>query len=149
MFGDGVNPETANLTWSVFNHKWTGEPGEISGPFYDAAVYEGGGDGPSSAYSAEINVSGKVIYGYNWNVRKTGDGPGIYRLTFSLDTNPVTCNTFFDEFTQVKPLGEESGVVSIMAEPEGGQASVSSGSNITYIDVEIIEASGRGGKGGK
>ncbi|MCJ7618280.1 MAG: hypothetical protein MUO43_17265, partial [Desulfobacterales bacterium] len=53
-------------------------------------------------YSAEINVGGKVIYGYNWVVRDIDEAPGFYRLTFSLDS--VNCpvvplNTFFTNGT--------------------------------------------------
>jgi len=55
---------------------------------YDSPVYEKYFiDGPVDAYSAEVNMGGKCIYGYNWNVK---DVPltvksGWYRLTFSLD----------------------------------------------------------------
>lgn len=44
-------------------------------------------DGRNDAYSAEINMSGACIYGYNWDVEdvNTNDRTGWYRLTFSLD----------------------------------------------------------------
>ncbi len=44
-------------------------------------------DGPSAAYSAEVNMGGKCMYGFNWNVRNVdaSDRTGWYRLTFSLD----------------------------------------------------------------
>ena len=55
---------------------------------YDSPVYDAYGvDGPVDAYSAETNMGGKVIYGFNWDVRtvpltvKTG----WYRLSFILD----------------------------------------------------------------
>ena len=48
------------------------------------AVYNAG-DGPGY-YSAEINVKGKVIYGMLWDLKKAGDGPGTYRITFSFDS---------------------------------------------------------------
>lgn len=56
---------------------------------YDSPCYEKYFvDGPTDAYSAEINMGGKCIYGFNWDV---GDVPlvvgrsGWYRLTFGLD----------------------------------------------------------------
>ena len=52
-------------------------------PCYDAYFV----DGPTDAYSAEVNMGGKCIYGFNWDVR---DVPlvtrtGWYRLSFGLD----------------------------------------------------------------
>lgn len=42
-------------------------------------------DGPTDAYSAEVNQVGVLLYGYNWDTREFKDmGPGQYRLTFSL-----------------------------------------------------------------
>lgn len=57
---------------------------------YDSPVYERYFvDGPSAAYSAEVNMGGKCIYGYNWDVRDVPlvNKSGWYRLTFSLDAN--------------------------------------------------------------
>ena len=51
----------------------------INPPILNSAIYEGG------AYSAEVNVKGKIIYGYTWNVRKNNEGEGYYRITFSFD----------------------------------------------------------------
>lgn len=55
---------------------------------YDSACYEGYFvDGPTDAYSGEVNMGGKCIYGYNWDVATVPltDKAGWYRLTFSLD----------------------------------------------------------------
>jgi len=70
---------------------------------FDKAVYqgfgtteEGGGGGgggsggapTASAYAAEMNVAGSVVYGYNFRISQiTGipDKTGQYRITFSLD----------------------------------------------------------------
>ena len=51
----------------------------VSLPIFNKAVYEAL-DGPGF-YSAEINVKGKVIYGYTWKVRTLNQGTGYYRLT--------------------------------------------------------------------
>ena len=44
-------------------------------------------DGPTDAYSAEINMMGKCIYGFNWDVAEVDlpERSGWYRLTFHLD----------------------------------------------------------------
>lgn len=64
---------------------------------FDKAVYQslggtseegGGSSGGSGAYAAEINASGSVVYGYNFNLSSVTGVPqktGQYRLTFSLD----------------------------------------------------------------
>jgi len=76
----------------------------VASTFYNSAVYERFGvDGITGAYSAELNVPGKVIYGYNWDlahfkppVAPKKDTPGFnwvtgvtkvgwWRLTFNLD----------------------------------------------------------------
>ncbi len=68
---------------------------------YDSPCYEAYFvDGPVDAYSAEINMGGKCIYGFNWNV---GDVPltdrsGWYRLTFSFD--PEANYTDYDGVVQ-------------------------------------------------
>ena len=67
---------------------------------FDKAVYEGfgtstegggssGGGAPTSGgYGAELNMSGSLVYGYNFRLNSvTGiaDKTGQYRITFSLD----------------------------------------------------------------
>lgn len=94
-----ADPNLAICTWDPANGKWTGD---ITEPFYNSAVWETqeGSQSPE-VYKSELNIPGKVIYGYNWNIQKTGDGTGYYRLTFSFDGEqsecPVELNTFFVE----------------------------------------------------
>jgi hypothetical protein len=76
----------------------------IASTFYNSSVYDRYGvDGITGAYSAELNVPGKVIYGYNWDLahfrpptppKKDTTGfswvtgvtkVGWWRLTFNLD----------------------------------------------------------------
>lgn len=170
------NPLLADLIW-VSGEGWT-EPDYVPGSdptvpypydlinpqFFNDSVHEAG-DGPGY-YSAEINVKGRIIYGYTWNVRKlnelTGTPPtaaGDYRITFSFDEvcGIALLNTFFAEgVTQIMvPLEEEA---AIEAEPidEGGATAVLVpaeydefgeliGGNLTYIDVRILERGGGGG----
>ena len=117
---DRSSGELLNAVW-VPEVGWTGV--DSSGqalfgavPIFNLPVYEGG-DGPGY-YSAEINVKGRIIYGYTWNVRKLNQGPGDYRITFSFDEvcGSVSLNTFFTEgVTQIMlPLEEEESATSMV-----------------------------------
>jgi hypothetical protein len=128
-----IDNATLGLTWDAAIGEWTGSVGAT---LYNSAVWEAEGiDGKAlaSIYSAEINIPGKVIYGYNWNVRKMNDGVGFYRITFSLDAVggkavEIPCNTFFTEGTVVKYSENVEG---------GGIGVIDPAKNLTYIDVEI------------
>ena len=149
------NATLDNLVW-VPGVGWTEDDATttdlINSPIFNKAVYEGG-DGPGY-YSAEINVKGRIIYGYTWNVRQLNEGPGDYRLTFSFDQScgTVALNTFFvDGVTQILlPLETEE--VAASAEPVdagGGTAVLDFDNNLTYMDVRILDRGGGGGGGGK
>jgi hypothetical protein len=135
----------------------------INEPIYNMAVHEGG-DGPGY-YSAEINVKGKVIFGYTWNVRNLNDptdgtAAGDYRITFSLDEtfDGTDLNTFFEEkVTEILMPIEEEGVAleAVTLEDEGGsspegggEAQIDFTNNLTYIDIRILERESGGGGGG-
>lgn len=145
---DPTDP-TFFVAWNPVTGAWTGDIGDA---LFNKAVWEAveGSESPTS-YSAEINIPGKVIYGYNWNLRKVGDGAGFYRLTFSLDgTNcPIILNTFFTEGTTQILLPVEEEVLAEAEEPGGGVAVIDYANNLTYIDVEILARSGKGGNTGK
>jgi hypothetical protein len=104
-----------SLDWNATTGEWEGN---VSETYFNGAVWESEDvDGPGY-YSAEINIGGKVIYGYNWFVRDIDDAPGFYRLTFSLDSencldsenSPVTLNTFFTEdITEIVEFGVVEG----------------------------------------
>jgi len=139
---------------------WTpklGWQGDLFNPaIFNDPVYEGD-DGPSS-YSAEINVKGKVMYGYTWNLRKLNQGTGYYRITFSFDAEGglVPLNTFFREGeTNIVTPTEEELLVAALAESEetggGGVPVIDFDNNLTYVDVLITEkqrGAGGGGSGG-
>ena len=113
-------------------------------------------DGPTG-YNGEISVSGNFVYGFVWNTRNDSFGPGVYRLTFSLDGLENACADF-DEFTEILvPVEEpeegeegEEGHVVIAAEPggepAGNEAVVLPDENLTYIDVTLTERKGGGKK---
>lgn len=82
-----------NARWKI--EKLDAQGGNPVGVLYQSAIYERFGvDGQTDAYAAEVNVPGKIIYGFNWDLAKFDmnsiglpDEPksGWYRLTFSLD----------------------------------------------------------------
>ena len=78
--------------------RWNPDTGVWDGarrPVVNVATYADLGLG--GTYGAEINASGTVIYGYNWNASSDNMGPGIYRLTFVLD-GPPSCPNLNAEF---------------------------------------------------
>ncbi len=95
---DGQQTATVDLTPTVFTdrarltlQKLSGPGGTVTYTYLNKAVWESfGTDGPGN-YSAEINVGGKVLYGYVWFMKKVVMPGGIakdgwWRITFSLDT---------------------------------------------------------------
>lgn len=159
------NPVLADLLWDETNHVWIG-PGLVNDAIFNLPVYAGG-DGPGY-YSAEINVKGKIIYGYTWNVRKLndftvnhGEADGDYRVTFSFDQtcgtdasgSLVTLNTYFKEGapgTRIWLPVEEEVVVLAEEEADSGGAVgvIDYADNLTYMDVRILERTGGGTGGG-
>lgn len=149
---DRDDPALESLTWDVPTGQWIGE-GLVNAPIFNKVVWEAG-DGPGY-YSAEINVKGKVIFGYTWNVRKLNDGAGDYRITFNLDEGcPAGLNTFFtDEFGNpvteiVQPLEEAVAAESDEGGDTGGGVGIMDyENNLTFIDIRILERGGGGGGG--
>lgn len=84
--------------------KLDGPNGNVVGTLYNSAIYDRFGvDGLTYAYAAEVNVPGKIIYGYNWDLGKfdmasiglpTEPKSGWYRLSYSLD--PLATYTVTD-----------------------------------------------------
>lgn len=160
------DPKLQALVW-VPGEGWTEPQGYlenlINPHIFNGSVHEGG-DGPGY-YAAEINVKGKIIYGYTWNVRTLNDNTpvppsmistpaGDYRITFSFDNicGSEVLNTFFTPGTQiVLPLEVELAAEVIEAEADdsgdegGGSAVLDHTNNLTYIDVRILERGGGGG----
>lgn len=133
--------QTSDVTWNPDLSRWEGE--HVGAPLFEGGVWEAG-DGPAG-YSAEINVQGKIIYGYNWVTRTTGDGPGSYRLTFVLDKNFTgTQNTSINGSTVIAVTPTEE-VVTIAEEPTGGTPYIFPEGNLSYIDVQLLPKTGSGG----
>ena len=153
--------ELDDLVW-VPEEGWTeselAEENLINDPIFNMAVHEAA-DGPGY-YNAEINVKGRIIYGYTWNVRKLNDmtggtAAGDYRLTFSFDQACGTAdlNTYFtDGITEIIVPLEEELLVAAAEEGEspggGGTSYLDFVNNLTYMDITIHERGGGGGGGG-
>ncbi len=158
---DREDPRLADLVW-VPGTGWA-EPAEYPDDLindvglFNMAVHEAQ-DGPGY-YNAEVNVKGKIIYGYTWNVRRLNEGVGHYRITFSFDgiCGTTNLNTFFvDGITEILlPLEEEVLTQVALAESDdsgdtgGGTAVLRGDLNLTYMDINILERSGGGGGSGK
>ena len=144
LIGTRENP--GPLAWNPELGQWTGN---IEPPDFNRGVWEAG-EGPGG-YSAEINVRGRLIYGYNWRVAQLHpvDTAGDYRLTFSVDgpgpdATPAHCD--------VAPNTDLSLATILPGGGEGGVPAIDALNNLTYIDVRILPgdggSSGGGGSGG-
>ncbi len=137
----------------------------INDPIFNMAVHEAE-DGPGY-YNAEVNVKGKVIYGYTWNVRKLNDPTGIdglvdpvagdYRLTFSFDEGcpTVALNTSLEHAGIIRPSEEEEEAAILAEEDDGGSSEGGypqmydyDEGTLTYVDVRILDSKSGSNKGG-
>jgi hypothetical protein len=136
--------------WDATGHGWmvpdpdTGEPTATfcgSEPVFDDSVYGVTQEGPGG-YTPEINISGKIIYGYNWTVRIAGE----YRLTFSIDpAYPGRPLASFDDGTAI--LEPVEGEATVTEEEAGGNvARIHPDDDLTFIDVTITGRSSGGRK---
>lgn len=149
---DQLTANDPRLTWDAINHVWKETDLASTGELVeDAAVFNGtigSVEGPGGL-KAEINIGGKVVYGFNWDVKTMNAGAGDYRITFSLadDNSSALLNTFITTGTQiVVPVEEEA---STEAETGGGVAVIDGADNLSYIDVRIeSKTRGNGGGGG-
>lgn len=142
------DPRVNDFVWDPLTYQWTGAG--INAPIFNYAVHQAS-DGPGY-YNAEVNVKGKIIYGYTWGVRKLNQGAGDYRLTFSFDSVgcPALNNTFITTATQIV-VAEEEEEAAVEAEPGdvGGTGVLVPAQNLTYMDVRITSQKGGGGKKNK
>ena len=97
-----------------------GDHGVVDSTSFDAAIYEGFGTTGPGGFSAEVNAAGKVIYGFNWNLRDetVPNKEGWWRLGFSLDEHATY--TLFDE--EEEPLYEANVTRNtILSEPSSAR----------------------------
>jgi hypothetical protein len=143
-----IDNSVLGLTWNTATSEWEGDI--IGTTHFNSVVWEATGSQDYEIYSAEINVKGKVIYGYNWNTRVLSDGPGYYRITFSMDnSNPdIQLNAVFDT-TQVLLVEEVDGGDENNNTTGGGIAVIDYDNDLSYIDVLLLPKKGGGGGGNK
>jgi len=138
----------SRLTWDPEMKKWKETLPEyediINDPIFNQAAFEAGTG--SGYFSAEINVKGKIMYGYTWDVSSINEGEGHYRLTYSFDEGDgVSGRAIFDATTQiVLPIEEEPATMvntaTVLEEPsDGGVAILVPAHNLTYMDILIGE----------
>lgn len=119
--------------------------GLVDAPLFNSAVDDASGPG---AYSAEINIKGRIVYGYTWNVAEFGVEEGDYRITFSLDGDSGAA---FEEQTHILETSEEAvAALAAQAAPAvGGNAAVVPDWNLSYIDIHLRARGGGGGGRGQ
>ncbi len=154
---DRSNPALSDLVW-VPQEGWTEPEGateDLINPFlFNSAVHEA--EDGSGFFNAEINVKGRIIYGFTWNVRESNQGPGDYRITFSFDEScgEAQLNTFFTEgITQIIVPDEEdieaARLIEALESTTGGATAVLDyANNLSFIDVRILVRGNNGGNGG-
>lgn len=131
-------------TWQASPAQWkfTTATGEVL-PLYTIDL----------AYTPELNIGGKFVYGYNWNVRNMTLSPGLtaagwWRLTFYTTTGSVN-------FPNLVPLTEPaftytyvpSPTLAISPSEDTGPkyvATVDTTNNLTYIDICLNASTGGG-----
>lgn len=109
-------------------------------------------------FVSELNIGGKYVYGYNWNLRKdvvptTVDKAGWWRLTFYAPTAVnflATTKTIVYTPDAGVPTPLPTGFVSLAEEADTGPLYLPVSDpryNLTYIDICVAGTQG-GGKGG-
>lgn len=89
-----------------------------------------GVDGPGG-YGAEINVGGKLVYGYVWRLRQSSlpdpDKVGWWKATFALDPTPQIGTTTLTNRTYLQELDAS----------DAGSATLDTAQNSTSIEFEV------------
>lgn len=133
------------VDWDEENHRWT------SGnnlPVLDVSAWQG-------TYSTEINATGTLIHGLNWDA--SNQTTGTYRLTYLIDAGgpdpeghhcTIVSNTVFTEETLIANPGEATTAVLVPAlDPRLDNDLTVAG--LTYLDITLkTKGAGSGGKGG-
>ncbi len=139
--GRTVYSITGHLIIQKYNSTWSAVV--PNGCSVDEAVYSASGEGPGG-FAAEVNVSGAVIYGFNWMLSQCSPAPdsaktGNWRITFQLD--PVATLT--------------SGSVARNAEIVGAADLSSPITTVTWgpyassLDIAILATRPKGGGRGR
>jgi hypothetical protein len=115
---------------------------------------------PLNTATAEVNIQGKIVYGYNWTAP---NAPGLYRITFVLPTtSEASLATAAIDMPEEETLAALAGPGQSGQGPggpgggspgggpppgkgksPGGTAYVDGGNNLTYVDMYLTAAKGR------
>jgi len=110
---------------------------------FDGTIAAGlGTDGPG-AFGAEVNVGGKIIYGFNLTIRDytlpaTMTKFGWYRISFRLDPEAIVSGVRIPRNTALGSLVTPSD--ALVYTPE-----IDPTNNVSWLDIYITSASGGGG----
>ncbi|MGB7841434.1 MAG: hypothetical protein WBL21_01490 [Salinimicrobium sp.] len=146
------DPRLNGLTWDIDTYQWIDNGGDeplINEPILNQVIYNAQ-DGPGY-FNAEVNVKGKIIYGYTWDMKKLNDGEGYYRITYSFDEtapNSPGLNTFITEAEILVPIEEEEEITIAEEGESGGSGVIDPTNNLTYMDIYIGKRTTGSGNGG-
>ncbi|SFN92660.1 hypothetical protein [Salegentibacter flavus] len=152
---DPENLSEGDLTWDAGTSEWVdhGSGESLINPSILNQSLAEAEDGPGY-FNAEVNVKGKIIYGYTWDMKKMNEGTGFYRITYSFDADDGL-NTFITNSTTIIVAEEEEDEghedeVNATEDAEagrGGEGMVDFVNNLTYMDIEIVGKTTGGGGG--
>jgi hypothetical protein len=153
--GSGGGPPTLALDWNPDMHRWV-SIGEDPSPCLLR----------DTVYTAELNVGGKWVYGYNWSTRRDVlegcdvhfEKGGWWRLTFYTNDDRVFFDPADPVFTPyasptLPPVVDPAPTLFPLSESETGEPLyapvVDYEHNLTYIDICLSDKTQGGGGGGK
>ena len=123
-----------------------GQPGDPVCEVFNGAVHEGLGSDGHGYYSSEVNVAGKLIYGFNFRVRDVEMCPevhryGWWRITFQLDDLGFVDGLPVERMVDLVGMEAGDDEEELTYAPQFDAAT-----NSTWLDIYV--ESGRGGGGG-
>jgi hypothetical protein len=110
---------------------------------FDGAIHEGVGSEGPGAFGAEVNVAGRIIYGFNLLVKDLVlpsdlHKYGWYRLTVRLDQSAMVGGTPVNRNVVLDRLATPSDALTYPPE-------LDLVNQVTWVDIYIVSASGGGG----
>jgi hypothetical protein len=160
--GSGVCPTTGNMPPPSVSTTW--KKGVLAGSWSGLHLLR------DTPFTAELNIGGKFVYGYNWQLQRDTvptevSKAGWWRLTFYTENNgnsldsivfddaniPTAPPTLPDAYTPltVQQVTRTRGI-SILADTGPlYKPTVDAANNLTYIDICIVEGKSGGKKGGR
>ncbi len=140
--GDQASPPTTVLTWDPLDSVWYNAD--------ETATYQPFAlDGFPTAFTPELNIGGKVMYGHVWFMNRLAEEDlpagitkaGWYRLTFSTTDDAILFTALTESAlpTETATTSEESDSGPLFSPV------IDVVNNLTYIDIYIRGGQGNGG----